>query len=74
MIKSNKTEGAKEMTITFEIDDEEKQLAEEYAQLHSVTIEQAFKEALIEKIRFEKGSHGFTNNNFVGFGGFTFGA
>ncbi|GEM_PF-5843560 len=62
------------MTITFEIDEEEKQLVEEYAQLHSVTIEQAFKEALIQKIRFEKGSHGFTNNNFIGFGGFTFGA
>ena len=74
MIKSNKTERAKEMTITFEINDEEKQLAEEYAQPHAVTIEQAFKEALIEKIRFEKGSHGFTNNNFVGFGGLTFGA
>ena len=41
------------MSFFFRLSDEEKQLAESYAKLHSMSVGEAFKRALFEKIEDE---------------------
>lgn len=41
------------MSFTIELTEQEKQLADSYARLHSLTLTEAFKRALFEKIEEE---------------------
>lgn len=41
------------MTFSIRLTEQEKQLAESYANLHSISLEEAFKQALFEKIEDE---------------------
>lgn len=41
------------MSFSIRLTDEEKKLAESYARLHSLTVSEAFKRALFEKIEDE---------------------
>lgn len=41
------------MSFTIELTEQEKQLANSYARLHSLTLTEAFKKALFEKIEEE---------------------
>ena len=43
------------MTITVDVTKEEEILFEEYAERHGMTVEEAFREALFEKIMKELG-------------------
>ena len=62
------------MNVSFELNEQEQKIVEDYAKLHSVTVEQAFKQALFEKINKSQNSLLGNSNNFIGpFGGFFFG-
>ena len=41
------------MTLSIKLTKEERQLAESYAKIHAVSVEEAFKKALFEKIEDE---------------------
>ena len=45
--------GGKKMSFSIRLSDEERALAESYAKLHSVTLSDAFKRALFERIEDE---------------------
>lgn len=41
------------MTFSIKLNDEEKKLADSYAKMHSISVSEAFKRALFEKIEDE---------------------